>query len=423
MRRIFILSLITSLLYSCATTKIKKIRKETAQMLTESLFDNQFLGVFIYDPLNNDTILKYNSEKYFTPASTTKIATLYTVLKTLPKKIPALKYYTTADTIYIEGTGDPSFLHPYFKDSTALSFLKKYKNIKLYLNNFDSNAYGPGWAWEDYDAYFQPERSPFPIYGNVVSVYKNDSLTVTPSFFKKEVKELMAPKAREHYQNTFYYNPDKNDTLETPFMVDSTLVRTLLEKALNKKINLVNTFPKVEKQTVYSIPTDSVLKRMMAVSDNFLAEQLLILVSATLSDTLSVTKAQQYILKNNLADLKQPPRWVDGSGLSRYNLFTPEAMVHILKKMYDEEPRERLFNLFPIVETLRAPTDSYGVTNAPFIYAKSGSLGNVYCLSGYLLTKSGKTILFSFMNNHYKQPTAEIKKQMQLIFENLRDKY
>ncbi|WP_158976075.1 D-alanyl-D-alanine carboxypeptidase/D-alanyl-D-alanine-endopeptidase [Cellulophaga sp. L1A9] len=423
MQRILYSLLIISLLCSCSATNIKKIKKETQQTLVAPLFDNQFLGVFIYDPSSKDTIVQYNSKKYFTPASNTKIATLYTALKILPKKIPALKYYTTVDTVYIEGTGDPSFLHSYFKDSTVLKFLQPYHHIKLHLNNFDAAAYGPGWAWEDYDAYFQPERSPFPIYGNVVSVFKKDSLTVIPPFFKKDVKELLAPKAREHYQNTFYYNPDKKDTLETPFMVDSTLVRTLLEKAINKKINLVNTFPKVEKQILFSVSTDSVLKRMMAVSDNFLAEQLLVLVSTTLSDTLSSRKAQDYILKNNLSDLKQQPRWVDGSGLSRYNLFTPESLVHVLLKMYHEEPQERLFNLFPVGGVSGTLKGSYAGTNRPYMYAKSGSLGNIYCLSGYLLTKSGKTLIFSFMNNHYKQPSAEIKKQMQLVFEKLRDNY
>jgi D-alanyl-D-alanine carboxypeptidase/D-alanyl-D-alanine-endopeptidase (penicillin-binding protein 4) len=423
MRKILFLSLILSLLYSCSATKLKKIRRETQQILVEPLFDNQFLGVFIYDPLNNDTIVKYNSHKYFTPASNTKIATLYTALKTLPEKIPALKYFTSVDTIYIEGTGDPSFLHPYFKDSTTLTFLKKYKYIKLHLNNFNASAYGPGWAWEDYDAYYQPERSPLPMYGNVVTMFKKDTLHITPSFFAKNVHEVMAPKNRERYQNTFYYNATKKDTVETPFMIDTSLIKNLLEKELKQKIQLISTFPKVEKNLLYSVSTDSILKRMMTISDNFLAEQLLVLVSGTLSDTLSIKKAQDYILIKNLTDLKQMPRWVDGSGLSRYNLFSPESLVHILKKMYEEQPRERLFNLFPVGGVSGTLTNMFKGTNQPYIYAKSGSLGNVYCLSGYLLTKSGKTLIFSFMNNHYKQPTEEIKKQMQVIFENLRDEY
>ncbi|KGK30643.1 D-alanyl-D-alanine carboxypeptidase/D-alanyl-D-alanine-endopeptidase [Cellulophaga sp. E6(2014)] len=423
MRRILFLLLIINSLHSCSVSKIKKIRKETQQAFMKPFYDNQFLGVFIYDPINNDTLVKYNSEKYFTPASTTKIATLYTALNVLPKNIPTLKYHTTGDTIYIEGTGDPSLLHPYFKDSTALHFLKGYNHIKLNLNNFKTTAYGPGWAWEDYDAYYQPERSSFPMYGNVLSVYKNDSITITPSIFKNNILAMVAPKARDQHRNIFYNDLNKKDTTVTPFIVDDTLVKSLLDSALNKNVELITKFPEVNKQTVYSIPTDSILKRMMAVSDNFLAEQLLISSSATLSDTLSFRKAQRYILEHHLADLKQPPRWVDGSGLSRYNLFTPESLVHILKKIYMEQSQERIFDLFPAGGVSGTLTNWYGGINEPYLYAKSGSLGNVYCLSGYLRTKSDKTLIFSIMNNHYKQPTEEIKKRMQLVFENLRDHY
>jgi len=161
---------------------------------------------------------------------------------------------------------------------------------------------------------------------------------------------------------------------------------------------------------------------MMIESDNFLAEQLLLLCSSTLSDTLSSSKVREYILENELADLKQQPRWVDGSGLSRYNLFTPESMIHVLSKLYDDIPRERLFDFFPAggQGTLK---DWYPGKPEPYLFAKTGSVGNNYNISGYLITKSGKILIFSFMNNHFRHPSSEIKKRMQRIFEALRDDY
>jgi len=173
----------------------------------------------------------------------------------------------------------------------------------------------------------------------------------------------------------------------------------------------------------YSVSTDSVLRRMMWESDNFLAEQLLILASSTLSDTLDSNTARTFVLDDLLKDLKQQPRWVDGSGLSRYNLFTPESLVQVLEKMYREIPRERLFSFFPKGGISGTLEDWYPGNPEPYIIAKTGSLGNNHSVSGYLLTKSGKTLIFSFMNNHFRKPSSEIKKRMQRVFEELRDNY
>ncbi len=420
MNKLYYILFIVSALQSCSSLKVKK---DINKALNKSFYDNQFVGVLILNPEKNDTIINYNSTKYFTPASTTKIATLYTALQTLPEKIPALKYTVLNDTLFIKGTGDPTLLNPYFKDSTVIGFLKNYKNIAINLTNFYDEKYGPGWAWEDYGYYYQPERNSLPIFGNVATIYKTDKIYSVPEIFENDIYELNYGKPREEYKNTFYYNSIKKDTIETPFIINDTLVKNLLGKATNSKITITDKFPDIKTKTFYSVVSDSVYKRMMHKSDNFLAEQLLIVSSSILSDTLSIAKAQKNILSNQLSDLKQMPRWVDGSGLSRYNLFTPTNFVQILTKLYYEQPKERLFNIFPAGGVSGTLQNWYKGPNEPYIYAKSGSLGNNYSLCGYLITKSGKTLIFSFMNNHFKKPTDEVKNQMQVIFENLRDNY
>ncbi|MGB5661848.1 D-alanyl-D-alanine carboxypeptidase, partial [Eudoraea sp.] len=196
-----------------------------------------------------------------------------------------------------------------------------------------------------------------------------------------------------------------------------------LEKALGREISVVQKMPCEEKMILSGILTDSINKRMMQESDNFLAEQLLLLASSTLSDTLNTGTAIAYMLENHLKDLKQPPRWVDGSGLSRYNLFSPEAMVYVLNAIYREVPKERLFHLFAEGGKSGTISDWYPGNPQPYIYAKTGTLGNNHNISGYLITKSGKTLIFSFMNNHFMNPASEIKKQMQYVFEWVRDNY
>lgn len=415
MGKIIAKSLILLSLMGCAPAKYKTMNRKINAIFGSEFYDNHFMGLMVYDPETKNTLYTFNGQKYFTPASNTKIFTLYASLKLLPTNIPALKYVVKNDTLFIEGTGDPSLLHPYFKDSTAINFSKNFENVALHLNNFRTEKFGPGWAWEDYDYPYSPERSTLPMYGNTVTIHKTDSIVVSPSYFKDKVIPLKTFKNREIDQNTFYFDPLRKDTLAVPFKVDSVLLKKLWENAFQKKVSVVHTMPEGDKTTLFGIPSDSLYQRMMYESDNFIAEQLLIVASSTLSDTLNSSKVQDYVLEKYLADLKQPPRWVDGSGLSRYNLFTPESLVQVLHKMYTEIPKEQLFNLFPIGGVSGTLKNEF--KGNTYIHAKSGSLGNNYCLSGYLTAKSGKTFIFSFMNNHYRKPNKEIKEQIQTILE------
>ena len=422
MKKIVVLHLLSLLFVGCASVKRSLVKKIDNQIKSDQ-YDNQFTGFLVIDPESKDTIYNINSVKYFTPASNTKIFTLFAALKLLPDSIPTLKYIVGNDTLYVQGTGDPSVLHPFFNDSTALHFMDQYENVALYPNNFKDEKFGPGWSWDDYHWYYSPERSGFPLYGNILTINNGDSLKVQPDYFKDSIVFIDSPVNRELQNNVFYFNPSKKDTVEIPFKVDSGLTKILLETSLKKKIHITHKIPEGEQHILYGMPSDSIYKRMMELSDNFLAEQLLILGSSTLSDTLNSQKAREYVLENYLSELRQPPRWVDGSGLSRYNLFTPESMVHVLHRMYNEIPRERLFLFFPTGGISGTMEDWYLGNPDPYIYAKTGSLGNNHCLSGYLLTKSGKTLIFSFMNNHFVESSSEIKKRMQSILENIRDNY
>lgn len=424
LKRILFYLLIISILSSCASSGRRAIKKISRKTVSQSLFRNHFTGMMILDAESQDTLLARNSDKYFTPASNTKIFTFYTALQFLPEQIPVLDYSYIGDTLLISGTGDPTQFHPYFQDSTLHEFLSKHSGpIVLGHRILDEDPLGPGWAWEDYDLAFSPERGTLPLYGNVATLYIADTLHIVPPIFKDKAIPTAFRKRRLMEENLFFYDPTAQDTLEIPFKTDSTLTQKLLEQALDRSIGAASISKTSETQTLAGIATDSVLQRMMQESDNFLAEQLLILVSSRISDSLSTAKAREFILRMSLSDLHQMPRWVDGSGLSRYNLFTPESMVHVLLKLYRQIPRKRLFSLLPAGGVSGTLEDWYPGDPDPYIFAKSGTLGNNYNLSGYLITRSGKTLIFSFMNNHFRKPTNEIKSSMQSFLEAVRDRY
>lgn len=412
----FIITLLIQL-SSCGTSK--KITKH----LSSEFYDNHYAGFVVYNPKSKKVIYKKNSQKYYTPASNTKIFTLYASLQLLPKYSPLLSYIKNGDDTYIEGVGNPTLFHPDFTDSTGINFLKQQQRIILSLDNFKSDKYGAGWAWEDYGFYFSPELNSFPLYGNILRVSKTDSLLAIPNYFTPNISLQKSNVNREMDKNLFYFDPIRTDTLDIPFKINNTIIEKLLEEAISKNVSIATKMPNEEKQTLFGIASDSIYKRMMLQSDNFLAEQLLIMGSSQLSDELDPNVTIKHILDDYLSDLKQKPRWVDGSGLSRYNLFSPESFVQVLEKMYNEIPKKRLFALFPAGGQSGTLKNWFKGNTTPYIYAKSGTLGNNYCLSGFLITKSGNTLIFSFMNNHFTKSTASVKREMQIILELIRDNY
>jgi D-alanyl-D-alanine carboxypeptidase/D-alanyl-D-alanine-endopeptidase (penicillin-binding protein 4) len=132
--------------------------------------------------------------------------------------------------------------------------------------------------------------------------------------------------------------------------------------------------------------------------------------------------AIRYVKENFLNDLKDEPEWVDGSGLSRYNLFTPRSVVQVWDKIYRLVPRERLL---PLLATggKNGTVRNWYKADKPYIFGKTGSLSNNHCLSGYLVTKSGRTLIFSFMNSNFTATTTEIRKNMQEILNRIYENY
>ena len=143
---------------------------------------------------------------------------------------------------------------------------------------------------------------------------------------------------------------------------------------------------------IYSQPTDSLLKPMMHRSDNFFAEQSLLMVSNERLHYMNDEKIIDTLLKTDFKDLPQKPRWVDGSGLSRYNLFTPQDFVAILNKMKNEFGMERIKVIFPTGG--EGTISSYYKADSGYIYGKTGTLSGVVAFSGFLYTKKGSCLFF-----------------------------
>lgn len=415
---------------SCSSTrKIEKI------FSTSTVFHQGFAGLAVYDLEENRMIYEHNSEKYFTPASNIKLFTFYTGLVTLKDSVPALQYWVNNDTLIFAGTGDPSFLNPDLTDSKIYKFLKDREEQLFYLlPSYREKYFGPGWSWDDYNSYYSVERTDFPIFANRVSFKKSvyDPVPkVFPSIFTDSISPTLGVKEktgirRALEKNRFVYSPGliaEGFKQDVPFKYSSELLVNVLQDTLKKEIRIIDRLPAgfSERETLYSVPVDSIFKTMLEVSDNFIAEQVLLLAAHTIADTLRTEISIKYMKENYLNDLPDEPYWVDGSGLSRYNLVTPRSMVMLLTKIKEEVPQERLFNLLA-VGGVSGTLKNYYAADEPYIYAKTGTLRNNHSLSGYLKAKSGTILAFSFMNSNYTVPTNHLKEEMETILKELYEK-
>jgi len=98
----------------------------------------------------------------------------------------------------------------------------------------------------------------------------------------------------------------------------------------------------------------------------------------------------------------------DGCGLSRLNTVSPQQVVNLLKFMSNQPYWEDFYNSLAIGGIDGTLTSRLsGPMMSGRIYAKTGTIGGVSALSGYLTAKSGKMFAFSIMvNNIYRNKLA-----------------
>lgn len=160
---------------------------------------------------------------------------------------------------------------------------------------------------------------------------------------------------------------------------------------------------------------------MMYNSDNFFAEQTLLMASNELLGEMNDAKMIDTLLKTDLKDLPQRPFWVDGSGLSRNDLFTPQDFVWLLNKLKNEFGLDRLKRILPTGGT--GTLSSYYRQDSGYIFAKTGSLSGVVALSGYLITRKNHLYLFSILINNYSGSGVTVRRNMEQMIHQFRDTY
>ena len=399
---------------SSQTINEKKLKKWIDQI---SVFEKCHVAIRVEGM--NKIYANYNGSKYMTPASNTKLFSFLGAIQTFDS-LPALEYKIENDSIIsFRSTGYPLLLHPFYSDSTLLNFLSQKKIWKYSKPKNKAKPYGPGWAWDDYSFYYAAEKSVFPIYGNTVKAIMGKKLV--PDFFL-ELDFSVNKLERYKTENKFYYNPNiwgVKDTLYRPFITSDSLFVKLLSSATNNNIVYNDKNDSLGWSALYTNNDNKLYKALLHDSDNGIAESLLLMIANRLSGQFSTVKAIE-ILKNKWEDVFQDELiWYDGSGVSRYNMFTPRTIIQVLKLIRKEIQWTEIKQLFPKSAESGTLLDYPSLKN---IYAKTGTIRNNCNLSGFFENRKGKIIMFSIMVNHFNSSTGEIRKGIDEIVNKIQEK-
>ena len=366
---------------------------------------NSVVSIAIKELNKNKKIRGVNINTFMTPASNLKILSVLGSIYA-GDTIPVIKYNFSNDTLRISPTGYPLLSHPKYQNKELEKFVNSFNHIEYNLSNTDLIKYGPAWAWDDLSYYFQAERSSMPIFGNVVQIIKkeNGDLILTPNNFKINLDYNQKEKInRAVDENVFTVNPSLiklGDTIYHPFISSNKVIVDLLRSSLKTSVSLSNN--KLEDYKVLnSDNVDEIYSIILKKSDNLISESLAANISFRINDTISVNKGLDIIENSFEKSTSNQMELFDGSGLSRYNLITPEALVTSLERIYLSIGLERVKRIFPnnfIIED-----------NEDFVWGKSGTLKNNYNYSGYIITNKGKQYVFSIMINHFTEDLDKIK--------------
>jgi D-alanyl-D-alanine carboxypeptidase/D-alanyl-D-alanine-endopeptidase (penicillin-binding protein 4) len=164
---------------------------------------------------------------------------------------------------------------------------------------------------------------------------------------------------------------------------------------------------------VQSVPLREILPMILKPSQNQIAEAFLRTIGLERTGVGTADSGRR-VIERQFTDWKiQPDGYVvrDGSGLSRNDLVSPEAVVGILDVMRRSPNFSLFFESLPIagvdgtIRTRMQNTPAQGN-----LHAKTGTLSMVRSLSGYVHAADGRLLEFSILCNNWTVPQADVDK-------------
>jgi D-alanyl-D-alanine carboxypeptidase/D-alanyl-D-alanine-endopeptidase (penicillin-binding protein 4) len=161
-----------------------------------------------------------------------------------------------------------------------------------------------------------------------------------------------------------------------------------------------------------SAPLSALAGYFLKVSQNFYADMLLKTMGRAAGRPGAVAEGVRVVRQTIAAWGVAPDEIVmnDGSGLSRYDYLTADAVVAVLRHVWqDARLRGPFVSALPVAgRDGTLDTRMRGTILDDRVEAKTGTLANVRSLSGYLETTTGKHVVFAILANNFIAPAGEV---------------
>lgn len=392
-------------------------KKLALPVLQSTVFEKSSTGFALYDLEQQKLLVATNGEKRFTPASNTKLLTTLVALQIFGKSLPVIEYVVRNDSLLLYPTGFPGF--GYINDAGLASIDSLIRSTalptKLILPAADVLPYGAGWAWDDVGYYFQAPRAVLPLFGNVLERKKG-----TADQFIVSDRNIASPDLT-HPTNSSISSFTSPASRFVPFYPDKAFIKKYFTTAGEIMIAYESEGQEKadDRKSILQSATPY-YKALLEDSDNFVAEQLLLMIAHRQFDTWDIAVATQHF---NEKLLKQKGlAWVDGSGLSRYNAISPLHLVEIIQAMLAVTDINYIQEILPAAGREGSIQNYYkGLTDQ--VFAKTGTLRHVHCLSGLLTARSGKKFIFNFMHNQIPGSNQDWKMEMERLLKKWHKAY
>ena len=364
---------------------LEKLQADIDTVLQDPLFTTASIGIKVVAVETGEVIYGKNTHKLHHPASTTKLFTAATALAKLGAdyRFETTIYIDTdtnakvANNVYLKGGADPVLQREdlvKLADALLKTGIQSIQgNVVIDATYLDRVPEGPGWMWDDR-----------PLIISALSI--------------REIE------------------PDTN-TWNRAFACGHLLKTALMERDIRVPGEVVSGTVPSDAQVVakhLSPPLADILKLMNKPSDNWIAELIFKTIGAeVVGEPGTWRKGRQAVTEflSEIMDDLPPHRFVDGSGLSRYNLLNAELLTELLVYMYQrfEFMPEYLASL-PIAGvdgTLK--NRMHGVSAEKVLRAKTGTLSGVSALAGYTVTADDEVFAFGILISHYVGPPAQAR--------------